>query len=643
MKKLLLMLLAVAGMVGTASAEDITIFFKPDASTWGKDGASFKLYLSSDGSTKASEVAMTGVTDHSGIYQASFDNSTYTHFKFVRMSSDGQNLWTEHDTYLSATADAYYVMSGLYDNSYEKLNITDNYHSQWIVSGSHQITPEAYEWGTGSTTYLSTTDNITYTLAINNKPIKAGTYYFKFVGGSSDWVGNGNDNISLTIENDGNYTLTYTFDALNRTGSCVASDYVANSNLSYKYFVYDGEAKPLTGKDWWENEMTVTEGTASFTVNNVNVNAGTYGFKIVEQLYDGETAAYTYWPNYSTSDGYFSAGNLSNRCYDLTFSYAISSSTPGFTASAITTGYYFIINNGSWRVGDHMTESDGTYTGTISNLAGGLFAIIPAGNLSEWENNTWTSVIRPEAYYDDNCPIYFSNYSDWSTSNNSGKVWSVPSGFDGSINFTYNRSTGKWSAAPYFTREIDGYATMSIYDNAEHTTCDGIAIPEGVTAYYATAAEAGSVTMTSISNGIPRNQGAFLKASGTYTFTPATTVESTLTTNYLKPGTASGVTASTEGAYNYVFASQGSELGFFNVATAIDNDMTGKAYLQTTSSIKPASGARVAIVFDDESTGIETVKGEVAALNGCYNLSGQRVAQPTRGLFIVNGKKVLVK
>jgi hypothetical protein len=26
-----------------------------------------------------------------------------------------------------------------------------------------------------------------------------------------------------------------------------------------------------------------------------------------------------------------------------------------------------------------------------------------------------------------------------------------------------------------------------------------------------------------------------------------------------------------------------------------------------------------------------------------YNLNGQRVAQPTKGLFIVNGKKVVIK
>ena len=29
--------------------------------------------------------------------------------------------------------------------------------------------------------------------------------------------------------------------------------------------------------------------------------------------------------------------------------------------------------------------------------------------------------------------------------------------------------------------------------------------------------------------------------------------------------------------------------------------------------------------------------------NGVYNLNGQRVNQPTKGLYIVNGRKVVIK
>ena len=45
-----------------------------------------------------------------------------------------------------------------------------------------------------------------------------------------------------------------------------------------------------------------------------------------------------------------------------------------------------------------------------------------------------------------------------------------------------------------------------------------------------------------------------------------------------------------------------------------------------------------------ETTGINAVNGSELKVNGeYYNLNGQRVANPTKGLYIVNGKKVVIK
>ena len=60
----------------------------------------------------------------------------------------------------------------------------------------------------------------------------------------------------------------------------------------------------------------------------------------------------------------------------------------------------------------------------------------------------------------------------------------------------------------------------------------------------------------------------------------------------------------------------------------------------------PVAAAR-SLTFDiDEeggTTSINTVQGSGVMVNGYYNLNGQRVAKPTKGLFIVNGKKVVIK
>lgn len=79
----------------------------------------------------------------------------------------------------------------------------------------------------------------------------------------------------------------------------------------------------------------------------------------------------------------------------------------------------------------------------------------------------------------------------------------------------------------------------------------------------------------------------------------------------------------------------------------VDSDVTvgaNKAYVDISKiSSSPAPGV-VELDFN-EPTGIETVANnqELNANSKFFNLAGQRVAQPTKGLYIVNGKKVLVK
>ena len=67
----------------------------------------------------------------------------------------------------------------------------------------------------------------------------------------------------------------------------------------------------------------------------------------------------------------------------------------------------------------------------------------------------------------------------------------------------------------------------------------------------------------------------------------------------------------------------------------------GKAYLKIASG-NSSLARSLNVVFADEATGIQTVQSEGVAVDGYFNLSGQRVSQPTKGLYIVNGKKILV-
>lgn len=66
----------------------------------------------------------------------------------------------------------------------------------------------------------------------------------------------------------------------------------------------------------------------------------------------------------------------------------------------------------------------------------------------------------------------------------------------------------------------------------------------------------------------------------------------------------------------------------------------GKCWIDIPAS---ASNARVfSIFFDDITTGIGSISG-ATQFDNCYDLSGRRVTNPTKGVFIINGKKVLMK
>lgn len=70
--------------------------------------------------------------------------------------------------------------------------------------------------------------------------------------------------------------------------------------------------------------------------------------------------------------------------------------------------------------------------------------------------------------------------------------------------------------------------------------------------------------------------------------------------------------------------------------------ITNKAILE----LVPSASRELKVVFDDETTGISQIENTQPAtkIDGAiYNLNGQRVMNPGKGLYIINGKKVIMK
>ena len=80
---------------------------------------------------------------------------------------------------------------------------------------------------------------------------------------------------------------------------------------------------------------------------------------------------------------------------------------------------------------------------------------------------------------------------------------------------------------------------------------------------------------------------------------------------------------------------------FTQIACSAGNEVEipgGKAFLLINSS----SAARTLKVVFGDATGIDAVVAE-KNVEGIYNMNGQRVTAPAKGLYIVNGKKVILK
>ena len=68
----------------------------------------------------------------------------------------------------------------------------------------------------------------------------------------------------------------------------------------------------------------------------------------------------------------------------------------------------------------------------------------------------------------------------------------------------------------------------------------------------------------------------------------------------------------------------------------------GKAYLL--ASDMPTPAPELTINFGGEATGIADVRGKMEDVRSdFFDLQGRKVTQPTKGLYIVNGKKVVIK
>lgn len=190
----------------------------------------------------------------------------------------------------------------------------------------------------------------------------------------------------------------------------------------------------------------------------------------------------------------------------------------------------------------------------------------------------------------------------------------------------------------------DGYAT-AYSDNA-------VILPEGLQAAVITGVADGKLTIDyRYNNGdvIPAGTAVLVKGeAGAHDYNLATSDEQAVTGNLLK-GAASDVTTEGDGCLFYMLSYDANHqnLGFYWAAKdgAAFTSKAGKAYLALPQA---ASAGVTGYALDGTPVGIDQATTDAQAPAVIYTVDGRLVQQTDvkdlpKGLYIVNGKKVIIK
>lgn len=182
-------------------------------------------------------------------------------------------------------------------------------------------------------------------------------------------------------------------------------------------------------------------------------------------------------------------------------------------------------------------------------------------------------------------------------------------------------------------------ATMKTFDAGTYGTFIApfdVTIPSGVTASKVTGHNGNTLELTELTGTIPANTPVVVK--GTDAIEQTFYGKNTASQDSYEEGLLVGVyTNAAVPVGSYVLQTQGGVQGFYKVSTAL-TAVPNRAYLKA-GSLDDA----VKAYFFDQTDAVRNLQAEEAAEGTIYNLSGQRVQKAQKGIYIVNGKKTVIK
>ena len=440
------------------------------------------------------------------------------------------------------------------------------------------------------------------------------------------------------------YTINYKYNGetiTSDTGSDIAIGTVINvANSKWvdgvKYMLKDGE----------EESITIASGSNTLNVNmrlattyNFTVNA--YAGETIIPIatgsnYEGEYANY-HWAAVLNIEGTLYTAPVINSGYkgSILLDADNKEATVTYTASEDIKSLVFLAEGedvftkatgsaadtrGSMGAGGYQNNAKafvtlpaGKYIMVVSNRCSGnrtaihvftagagnnavtIFAVDGIGNNETWTSNEFTLTA--------NTKLYFQGGSD--------NQW---------VDYLYIYKTGDV--------ELPENVEVTVTDAGYRTYCSEYVLDfsnvTGLKAYTASI-EGDEVSFVEAGK-VPANTGVLLKGTGSFNVPVVT--DGGDATSALVGGT-------TAPAGSFVLMNKDGKVGFY-MTTSEFTLTANTAYIPGTAS------ARGFIAIDGEATGISAVNAEQEGAE-VYNLNGQRVSKAQKGLYIQNGKKVIMK
>mgnify|MGYP006918869648 CR=1 FL=1 len=439
--------------------------------------------------------------------------------------------------------------------------------------------------------------------------------------------------------------------------------------------IYYSETLKETSEEGWEkySDLISTDkpviyafakaGEAKSEIKTINTTAGTYlTLNAPEINISFKQNGENYIPVYNFSSDQSSITGTP----DVTYSYEINSSNGTATS-------YEATEKGTLKVivsADGYTSAEKTVV--INNL---LFNKSYNYDFSTLTTHSETKVSENSTNYNGaGCDAYTleSNEFENITLNGMSQLWAITKGYTvglmartgkGSITYTgsfpegsyfvgdnYASSTNVLSYSQYgVVKELSVYiplvtetVSVSAVGYATYATNYNVKVPEdeNVKVMTVTVNEGNStITLHEVAAGtvIPANTGILVKAAqGDYNFAVTSEADDELPSNNLVA--AKEAVTSNDAKYKYFALTKLSDgkVGFAVVKEGV-NIPAGKAYLKVIKST-----AAKFFGLDGEATGINSVK--TAKADGAYyTLEGVKTTKPVKGIYIHNGKKIVVK